>query len=69
MNEQGTGNGAQQRFQSELQRFVPTEITLIFRKFEGYILNGIGSRSVPVDKLAWLSDENVISFKFFKIPY
>ena len=25
---------------------------LIFRKFEGYILSGIGSRSVPVDGLA-----------------
>ena len=29
-----------------------TEITCIFKKFEGYILSGIGSRSVPVDRLA-----------------
>ena len=28
------------------------EIVLIFRKFEGYILSGIGSRSVPVDRQA-----------------
>ena len=28
------------------------EIVLIFWKFEGYILNGIGSRSVPVDRQA-----------------
>ena len=44
------------------------EIALIFGKFEGYILSGIGSWSVPVDRQAgWLSDENVISLKFFKI--
>ena len=48
---------------------MPTEIALIFGKFEGYILSGIGSRSVPVDRpLGWqagrLSDENVILFKF-----
>ena len=44
------------------------EIAFIFGKFEGYILSGIGSRSISVDKLAgWLSDENVISFEFFKI--
>ena len=29
-----------------------SEITLIFRKFEGYILSGIGSRSVPVSRQA-----------------
>ena len=52
MNEQRIGDGAQQGLQSELQRFVPMEIMLIFRKFEGYILSGIGSRSVPVDKQA-----------------
>ena len=47
---------------------MPTEIPLIFGKFEGYILSGIGSRSVPVDRQAgWLSDKNVISFEFFKI--
>ena len=41
---------------------------LIFKKFEGYILSSVGSRSVPVDRLAgWLSDENVISLEFFKI--
>ena len=28
------------------------EMMLIFRKFEGYILSGIGSRLVPVDRLA-----------------
>ena len=44
------------------------EIALIFGKFEGYILSGIGSRSVPVDRQAGrLSDENVISLEFFKI--
>ena len=48
------------------------EIALIFGKFEGYILSGIGSRSVLVDRQAGklagrLSDENMISFKFFKI--
>ena len=52
---------------------MPTEITLIFRKFEGYILSGIGSRSVPVDSPAgWqasrLSDENMILFDFLKFP-
>ena len=40
------------------------EIAPIFGKFEGSILSGIGSRSVPVDRLA---DKNVISFEFFKI--
>ena len=40
---------------------------LIFGKFEGYILSGIGSRLVPVDRqTGWLSDENVISLDFFK---
>ena len=44
------------------------EIALIFGKFEGYILSGIGSRSVPVGRQAsWQSDKNVISFEFFKI--
>ena len=44
-----------------------TEITLIFGKFEGYILSGVDSRSVPVDRQAGrLSDKNVISFEFFK---
>ena len=28
------------------------DIMFIFRKFEGYIHSGIGSRSVPVDRLA-----------------
>ena len=28
------------------------EITFIFRKFKGYIHSGIGSRLVPVDRLA-----------------
>ena len=31
---------------------MPTEITFIFRKFEGYIPSGIGSRSVPVGRQA-----------------
>ena len=49
-----------------------TEITFIFRKFEGYIPSGIGARSVPVgrqaDRLAGrLADENVSSFEIFKI--
>ena len=43
---------------------MPTEITFIFRKFEGYIPSGIGARSVPVSRLA---DENVILFEIFKI--
>ena len=64
MNEQRIGHGAQRVLRSEYQRFVPTEIAPIFGKFEGSILSGIGSRSVPVDRLA---DENVISFEFFKI--
>ena len=47
----------------------------IFRKFEGYMLSGIGSRSVPVDRLAgWqvgrlagrLADTNVIPFECLK---
>ena len=73
MNEQRRDDGAQQVLRSEWQRFVPTEITFIFRKFEGYIPNGIGSRSVPVGRQAagWqagrLADENVISFEIFKI--
>ena len=52
INKQRTGNGAQQVLQSEKQRFVPTEIMLIFRKFEGYIPSGIGARSVPVSRQA-----------------
>ena len=44
---------------------MPTEITFIFRKFEGYIPSGIGARSIPVDRLA--EDKNVISFEIFKI--
>ena len=56
MNEQRTGNGAQQVLESEYQRFMPTEITFIFRKFEGYIPSGIGARSVPVSRQAgWLA--------------
>ena len=40
----------------------------IFRKFEGYIPSGIGTRSLPVGRLAgWLADENIISFEIFKI--
>ena len=31
---------------------MPTKTTFIFRKFEGYILSGIGSRSVPVGRQA-----------------
>ena len=68
MNEQRIGHGAQLVLQLEQQRFVPTEIALIFGKFEGYILSGIGSRTVPVDRQAGrLSDKNVITFEFFKI--
>ena len=45
---------------------MPTEIAFIFRKFEGSILSGIGSRSVPVGRQAGrLSDEKVISLEFF----
>ena len=56
MNEQRIGHGAQRILRSEWQRFVPTEIVLIFGKFEGYIRSGIGSRSVPVDRQAgWLA--------------
>ena len=42
---------------------MPTEITFIFRKFEGYIPSGIGSRSVPDGRLA---DENVILFEILQ---
>ena len=50
------------------QRLMLTKMVLIFGKFEGYILTGIGSKSVPVDRQAGrLSDENVISLEFFKI--
>ena len=52
MNEQMTGNGAQQLLQLEQQMFVPMEITYIFRKFEGYIQSSVGSVSVPVGSLA-----------------
>ena len=52
MNEQRIGHGAQRILRLEQQRFVPTEIVLIFGKFEGYIRSSIGSRSVPVDRLA-----------------
>ena len=52
MNEQRTGNGTQRVLRLELLRFMPMEITLIFRKFEDHILSGIGPRSVPVDRLA-----------------
>ena len=52
MNEQKIGYGAQRVLRSEQQKFVPTEIALIFGNFEGCILSGIGSRSVPVDRLA-----------------
>ena len=42
-------------------------MTFIFRKFEGYIPSGIGSRLVPVGRLvSRLADENVISFEIFK---
>ena len=44
------------------------EMTYIFRKFEEYITSGIGARSVSASRLeGWLADENVISFKIFKI--
>ena len=33
-------------------KFMPTEITFIFRKFEAYIHSSIGSRSVSIDRLA-----------------
>ena len=47
---------------------MPTEIMFIFRKFEGYIPSGIGSRSVPLGREAGrLADENVILFEIFKI--
>ena len=47
---------------------MPTVITFIFRKFEGYIPSGIGARSVPVSRQAgMLADENIISFEIFKI--
>ena len=45
---------------------MPTEITFIFRKFEGYIHSGIGSKSVPVGRLA---DENAILFEFLKFSF
>ena len=68
MNEQRIGPGAQLILRSKYQRFMPTEIVLIFGKFEGYLLSGIGSRSVPFNRQAGtLSDENVISLEIFKI--
>ena len=42
---------------------MPTEITFIFRKTEGYIPSGLGSRSFTVGRLA---DENLLDFKFLK---
>ena len=34
------------------KRFMPTEITFIFMKFEGHILSSIGTRSIPVSRQA-----------------
>ena len=50
MNGQKTTHGTQRVvLQSESQRFVPTEITFISRKFEGYnILSGVGTWSIPI---------------------
>ena len=60
MNEQRTGDGTQQVLQSEYQRFVPMEIILIFRKFEGYIPSSIGARSVSVNRQAGRQKHNFI---------
>ena len=47
---------------------MPTEITVIFRKIEGYTPSGLSSRSFTVDRLAgWLADENLLVFEIFKI--
>ena len=43
-------NCAKQVCWSELQRFVPTEITIMSRNFKGYRPSGSGSRSIPVDR-------------------
>ena len=49
MNEQRTNDGIGQVLR---QRFVLTKITFIFMKFEGCILSGIGTRSIPVSRQA-----------------
>lgn len=41
-----------------ITRFVTADITFIFRKFEGYTPNGLGARSIPVERL---SDKNLAS--------
>ena len=48
------------------------EITFVFMKFEGYMLSGIGARSIPVSRQAgWQAgrqaDETLIVFENFKI--
>ena len=50
MNEQRTNDGARRVLKSEKERFMLTEITFIFMKFEGCILNGVGARSIPVSR-------------------
>ena len=45
---------------------MPTEITFIFRKIEGYTSSGSGARLFPVDRLA---DESLLVFEIFKIRY
>ena len=63
MNKQRTGDGTRRVLQSEWQRFMPMEMTFIFRKFEGYIPSGIGTRSVPVGRLAgWLAGKQKCNF-------
>ena len=57
--EQRTSYGAKRVRRLEYQRFMPTEITFIFRKIEGYT-------PIPVDRLA---DENLLVLKIFEIRY
>ena len=52
MNEQRTGDGAEQVLQSEWQRFLLTKLKFITKKFVGYIPSGIGTRLIPVGRLA-----------------
>ena len=45
---------------------LPTEITYIFRKIEGYTPSGLGSRLFTVDRLAGWQTKIYCSLKFLK---
>ena len=68
MNKQRTDDGAKRVLQ--LDRIAKVHAhRKITRKFESYILRSIGTRLIPVDRLAgWLAeDKNKILFEIFKI--